>query len=208
MSRALRRAAGADRGSALGSGRRCRKRRRSGRWTHRLRDEEREDAGDGSAAGHAAVDDATRREGTGGSVGCQPWGASTRRDVSRSGGVRERARDVSGHALGGRGGADGDVALGHGLSRDLGDNGGTGEEGGHGAGWVEGVGVCGKVWTAVRTGIDDVSVSLFAILCDRRGRTNAPKRVVWRHFSLFRAYGICFSYGSQTLIRPSMSNLL
>ena len=112
------------------------------------------------------------------------------------------------YALGGRGGADGDVALGHGLSRDLGDNGGTGEEGGHGAGWVEGVGVCGKVWTDVRTGIDDVSVSLFAILCDRRGRTNAPKRVVWRHFSLFRAYDICFSYGSQTLIRPSMSNLL
>ena len=48
------------------------------------------------------------------------------------------------YALGGRGGADGDVALGHGLSRDLGDNGGTGEEGRHGVEWVEGVGGAGK----------------------------------------------------------------
>ena len=34
--------------------------------THRLRDEEREDAGDGGAAGHAAVVDDTRLDGPGG----------------------------------------------------------------------------------------------------------------------------------------------
>ena len=56
--------------------------------THRLRDEEREDAGDGGAAGHAAVVDDTRLDGPGGSVERQPGCASTRRDVSRFGGVR------------------------------------------------------------------------------------------------------------------------
>jgi hypothetical protein len=59
-----------------------------GKGTHRLRDEEREDAGDGGAAGHAAVVDDARWDGPGGSVERQPGCASTRRDVSRFGGVR------------------------------------------------------------------------------------------------------------------------
>jgi len=67
---------------------RCRKRRDREKGTHRLRDEEREDAGDGGAAGHAAVVDDTRWVGPGGSVERQPGCASTRRDVSRFGGVR------------------------------------------------------------------------------------------------------------------------
>ena len=43
-----------------------------------------------------------------------------------------------------RRGADGDVALGHGRSCDLGHNGGTGEEGGHGGLGVSREGGAGK----------------------------------------------------------------
>lgn len=111
-----------------------------GKGTHRLRDEEREDAGDGGAAGHAAVDESARREETRGGVGCQPGCASTSRVATVRGSAGKIKWDRARHVLGGRGGADGDVALGHGLSRDLGDDGGTGEEGGHG------VGVGWRVW--------------------------------------------------------------
>ena len=129
--------------------------------THRLRDEEREDAGDGGAAGHAAVDESARREETRGGVGCQSGCASSRIATFR-GSAGKIKWDRARHVLGGRGGADGDVALGHGLSRDLGDDGGTGEEGGHGVGVGWRVWVCaGKNGWQRGTEIDDVSFSAF-----------------------------------------------
>lgn len=157
--------------------------------THRLRDEEREDAGDGGAAGHAAVDESARREEeTRGGVGCQSGCASSRVATFR-GSAGKIKWDRARHVLGGRGGADGDVALGHGLSRDLGDDGGTGEEGGHGVGVGWRVWVCaGKNGWPRGTEIDDVSFSAFPDCEKRRGRTNAPTRRFWRQFSrpLFR----------------------
>ena len=75
--------------------------------THRLRDEEREDAGDGGAAGHAAVDESARREETRGGVGCQSGCASSRVATFR-GSAGKIKWDRARHVLGGHCGCAGD----------------------------------------------------------------------------------------------------